>query len=151
MKKLTEPQKKLLKKIAIKGAFGNRYRYLDRERKSINVLRELEYVDVESSGYMNNTKKAYINLETMMFDDQLNEVVQSVRQRVKDIKEKQRLAELERWENLLYIMDKYRVLDNTHMGTVYPKIDKSDIDIWQNVSLMQVTRARIYSKIEQLS
>jgi hypothetical protein len=140
-----------LKIIAIEGAFGHRYKYLDRQKKSIDVLRELRYVHVESSGYMNRTKKAYINLETMMVDDQLNEVVQSTRQRVKDIKEERRLAELERWENVLYLMDKYRIVDNTHMGTIYPKLEKKDIDIWYNVSLMQESRATIYYKLKQLS
>ena len=87
----------------------------------------------------------------MMVDDQLNEVVQSTRQRVKDIKEERRLAELERWENVLYLMDKYRIVDNTHMGTIYPKLERKDIDIWYNVSLMETSRAIIYSKLKQLS
>lgn len=151
MKKLTDPQRKLLKKIAIEGAFGKRYTCLDKEKKSIEVLIKLRYVDVEYSGYCSSIQKAYINLETMMVDDQLNEVVQSTRQRVKDIKEKRRLAELERWENILYLMDKYRVIDNTHMRTIYPELEKKDIDMWYNVSLMQESRATIYSKLKQLS
>lgn len=155
MKKLTEPQRKLLRKISVDFAFGRNYKYVAKQYKSIEVLRGMNYITTEKINFERKEGEVRINLETMMVDDQLNEVVQSVRPRVKDIKERQRLAKLEQWENLLYLMDKYRIVDNTPIGRIYSQLDKSDKDIWYNVSIGPisegVTRARIYSKLKQLS
>ena len=155
MKKLTEPQRKLLRKISVDFAFGRNYKYAAKQHKSIEVLRGMNYITIEKINFERKEGEARINIETMMVDDQLNEVVQSVRQCVKDIKEKRRLVELERWENLLYLMDKYRIVDNRPIRGIYSQLEKKDIDIWCNVSIGPIsegqTRARIYRELKELS
>lgn len=151
MKKLTEVQRKLLRNIAIKFAFGHSYKYEAREYKSIEILRGMGYITTQKARYWNKEGEAEIDMRTMMTDDQLNEVVQSVRQRVKDIKENRRLDELKRWEDTLYIMDKYRVVDNANVWEISTSIDKEDRDIWENMYHKNISRALIYSKLKQLS